>query len=104
MEVELKDTMEFMTSKDYKERFIAEYWQLKIRYNKLSALLTKIDASKISDEVEEPKHDCPYNCLKNQLSVMGEYLYFLEVRAIIENIDLNSIFRCFDCDANANEE
>lgn len=33
--MELKDTISLMTSADYKERFIAEYLQLKIRYNKL---------------------------------------------------------------------
>ena len=30
--VSLNDTKTFMTSFDYKERFIAEYWQAKIRY------------------------------------------------------------------------
>lgn len=29
--MELKDTIELMTSEDYKERFKAEYWQAKIR-------------------------------------------------------------------------
>lgn len=33
--MELKDTVEMMTSSDYKERFKAEYYQLKLRYNKL---------------------------------------------------------------------
>lgn len=31
--MELKDTIEMMTSDDYKERFKAEYYQTKIRYN-----------------------------------------------------------------------
>lgn len=30
--MELKDTVEMMLSADYKERFKAEYYQLKIRY------------------------------------------------------------------------
>lgn len=29
---ELKDTIELMNSSDYKDRFKAEYYQLKIRY------------------------------------------------------------------------
>ena len=29
----LKDTIDLMTSEDYKERFLAEYQQLKIRYD-----------------------------------------------------------------------
>ena len=33
--MELKDTTHYMTSSNYKERFIAEYWQAKIRYDKL---------------------------------------------------------------------
>lgn len=34
---ELKDTIELMNSSDYKDRFKAEYYQLKIRYTKLHA-------------------------------------------------------------------
>lgn len=31
--MELKDTIEYMISKDYIERFIAEYWQLLEKIN-----------------------------------------------------------------------
>ena len=31
--MELKDTIELMTSDDYKDRFRAEYWQTKIRFS-----------------------------------------------------------------------
>ena len=37
--MELKDTVELMTSEDYKERFRAEYWQTKIRYDRLMNML-----------------------------------------------------------------
>lgn len=92
----LESTIDFMQSKDYKERFVAEYWQTKIRYEKLKAFNNKIEAShrtnRCSDvrQVDEPKHDCPFDLLKQQ-SAMGEYLHILEVRAVIEDIDLNSI-------------
>ena len=33
--MELKDTIDLMTSEDYKDRFKAEYYQTKIRYDKL---------------------------------------------------------------------
>lgn len=33
--VSLEDTIELMKSDDYKERFVAEYMQTKIRYNNL---------------------------------------------------------------------
>ena len=45
--IELKDTVEMMGSADYKERFVAEYVQLKIRYNKLYAVLEKYAADKL---------------------------------------------------------
>lgn len=37
--MELADTAEMMMSKDYKERFRAEYCQVVIRYQKLKAML-----------------------------------------------------------------
>jgi hypothetical protein len=40
---ELKETMELMNSADYKDRFKAEYYQVAIRYQKLSAMLEKWD-------------------------------------------------------------
>lgn len=38
---ELKDTIELMESANYKDRFIAEYWQTKIRYDKLHRMIIK---------------------------------------------------------------
>lgn len=80
---DLKDTVELMQSNDYKDRFKAEYYQTKIRYNKLHTLLVQLDAgtAKIT-----PK--CPKELLKKQCSDMGSYLYDMEVRACIEEIDL----------------
>ena len=43
----LSDTATGMVSTDYKERFIAEYEQLVIRYNKLKAMLKKWDAGQL---------------------------------------------------------
>lgn len=93
----LKDTVKLMNSEDYKERFIAEYWQTKIRYEKLKAFNTKIEAaqrmrfSELDSKLEEPAHDCPADLLVEQQHVMGEYLHILEVRAVIENINLDNI-------------
>lgn len=95
--MELKNTINFMNSKDYKERFIAEYWQTKIRYEKLKTFNAKIEAaqrvrfSDIVEKIPEPKHDCPTELLEEQQRAMGQYLHILEVRAVIENIDLNKI-------------
>lgn len=97
MSNELKDTVTLMESSDYKERFIAEYRQTKIRYEKLKAFNTKIEAARrtacdpfapVAKRVEEPKHDCPEDLLREQQSVMGQYLHILEVRAVIEGIEL----------------
>lgn len=79
----LEDTIDYMRSSDYKERFIAEYWQTKIRYDRLHELVVKYDANVINF-----KPNCPIELLKKQLSFMGNYLYILEVRAKIEDIDL----------------
>ena len=85
---ELKETIDLMTSKDYKERFVAEYWQTKIRYEKLKAFCDKIEASEIYDGGENVKHDCPLTLLRIQQKQMGQYLHTLEIRAVIEKIDL----------------
>lgn len=90
----LNETKTMMMSDDYKERFIAEYWQTKIRYEKLKAFCNKIEAAKRTNynlegkRVEEPKHDCPDDLLREQQHIMGEYLHILEIRAVIEGIDL----------------
>lgn len=89
----LKQTEDFMNSSDYKERFVGEYWQTKIRYEKLKNFNNRIEASSIVDIIIEPKHDCPAHLLKHQQSAMGEYLHILEVRAVIENVDLDMIFK-----------
>ena len=93
---ELKDTTKLMTSTDYRERFVAEYWQTKIRYEKLKAFNTKIEAaqrirfSEVENKLKEPIHDCPADILVEQQHILGEYLHILEIRAVIEGIDLGS--------------
>lgn len=94
--MELKDTVAMMGSADYKERFKAEYFQTKIRYEKLKAFNNRIEASNMTRELinankrlEMPKHDCPDYLLRDQQRMMGEYLHILEVRAVIEGIDLS---------------
>lgn len=86
---ELRDTIQDMTSDDYKRRFVAEYEQTKIRYEKLKAINTKIEAHRRSPYTIEPKHDCPYDVLREQQASMGQYLHILELRAVLEHIELN---------------
>lgn len=84
-----------MQSSSYKERFCAEYIQLKQRYEKLRAFNTRIEAAMrtegLDGGVDEPMHDCPASLLREQESVMGEYLHLLEVRAVIEGVDLEMV-------------
>lgn len=81
--VSLEDTIELMKSDDYKERFVAEYMQLKIRYNNLHKMLVQHDAGTLAFEPTSP-----ILVLKNQKSFMGQYLNQLEIRAEIEGIVL----------------
>lgn len=83
--MELKDTIEMMTSEDYKERFWGEYYQLEIRAKRLLAFIRKCEDAQIEGK-EEPKHDCPLSLLRTQFDAMVEYLNTLRKRALIENI------------------
>ena len=85
--MELKETVELMNSKDYKERFVAEYHQVEIRYEKLKNFCNKIEVETMLGK-EETKHDCPLELLREQQKYMGLYLSILEKRALIENIVL----------------
>lgn len=85
--MELKETIELMCSEDYKERFIAEYLQVKIRYEKLKNFCNKIEVEKMLGK-EVTKHDCPLELLREQQKYMGLYLSVLEKRALIENVEL----------------
>ena len=81
--MELKDTVKMMNSSDYKERYKAEYFQLKIRYEKLSAMLDKYKNGKL-----DFTPTCSYELLFEQLVYMENYMQILEERANIENVDI----------------
>jgi TATA-box binding protein (TBP) (component of TFIID and TFIIIB) len=81
--MELKDTIEMMQSADYKERFRAEYYQTKIRYEKLHEMCLKYETGKLNFTPS-----CSLELLKEQKSMMGGYLNSMEKRALIEEIDL----------------
>lgn len=81
--VELNDTVELMLSEDYKDRFKAEYYQTKTRYEKLHQMIVKMEAGTLEFEPT-----CSIDLFKSQASYMGQYLYTLEVRAQIEGVEL----------------
>lgn len=79
----LNDTVKMMNSEDYKERFKAEYYQTKIRYEKRHKMIVKYEAGTLNFTPS-----CSIELLKEQKKHMGQYLYCLEVRAEIEGIEL----------------
>ena len=81
--MELKDTVKFMKSDDFKDRFKAEYYQLKIRYEKLCEMIVRYEAGTLKFK---PK--CSINLLKEQAEAMEDYLDRLELRAELEGIKL----------------
>lgn len=80
----LNQTTEMMNSSDFKERFKAEYIQLKVRKERLTDMLQKYREGKL-----DFTPNCSYDLLHTQLVHMESYMNILEQRAKIENIDLN---------------
>ena len=84
-----EDTVPLMLSEDYKARFVAEYRQTKVRYERLKNFCNRIEAAtRQPGKVDMPKHDCDLDLLREQQSAMGHYLHALEIRAVVEHIDL----------------
>lgn len=82
--MKLNDTIELMKSSDYKERFKAEYYQVKIRYEKLKAMLVQWDNGELKFTPT-----CSRAQYEIQKKAMLDYISTLETRANIEGIDLS---------------
>lgn len=82
--MELKDTIQQMLSEDYRERFKAEYYQVKIRYDKLVDMLDRWDKGQL---LISPTY--PRELLWRQVTVMEDYMDLLIERSIAEGIDLS---------------
>ena len=80
---DLKNTLGLMLSDDFKDRAKAEYHQLKIRCEKLEAMCKKYAAGELAFTP-----NCSLELLQEQLGYMQKYLGVLELRAEIEEIDL----------------
>lgn len=83
--IEFGETSIMMLSDDHKERFKAEYWQTKHRYDRLHNMVVKYEAGTL-----DFTPNCPLSLLKQQKAAMGEYLYTLEIRAQYEKIALDA--------------
>ena len=84
--MKLADTVEMMNSADYKERFKAEYAQLAIRYYGLRNMLEKWDNGTLEFEPT-----CPRSTYNLQIEAMVNYIAVLEARAVMEDVDLESV-------------
>ena len=65
--MELIDTIDLMTSDDYKDRFMAEYYQVKIRYQKLKSILDKYEEGTLDFEPS-----CSISLLMIQREIMED--------------------------------
>ena len=81
--MELKETAKMMDNADYNERFKAEYYQLKIRMEKLDNMLKGYKAGTLNFTP-----NCSYDLLNGQFKAMDMYASYLEERAVIENVEL----------------
>lgn len=79
----LSQTVDMMTSSDYKERFKAEYAQVGIRYKKLKNMLDKWDKNELTFTPT-----CPRSLYNIQVKAMTDYIAVLETRALLEHIIL----------------
>ena len=79
----LKETVELMTSDNHVDRFKAEYYQLEIRRDRLKTMLNLWDKNKLHFSPKTPR-----TLLQIQLYQMNNLLCTLQERAIYEGIDL----------------
>lgn len=86
--MKLNETVEMMNSESYQERFKAEYYQLKIRVWGLQNMLSAWDNDKLTFEPT-----CPRSTYELQLRAMQDYKALLEMRAVMENIYIDTTLK-----------
>lgn len=82
----LKDmgsTVDYMLSSNWKERFIAEYVQLRSRIDKL------VDSLWECEEDSDKICGCPMQLMDLQAEKMNEYLRILSIRANMYDINID---------------
>ena len=80
--MDLKDTVALMNSDDYKDRFKAEYWQLRHRLDRLNDMIARNDKSEL-DFIP----DTPILWLEQQAHAMRAYLDALSVSRLAGFLD-----------------
>lgn len=97
--MKLSDTVTMMNSDDYKERFRAEYFQLK---NRIEGLDKMLDGYRKGTLNFEPK--CTLKMLDGQIGAMKIYRTHLEERAKIEGISLEEVVGTTKVDSQKQDE
>lgn len=77
----IRDIYPYLTSEDYKNRFIGEYLELGYRLHKLEVIIDKA-----KDNLLDFPLSCPITLLMTQAENMTAYQRVLEVRAEVENV------------------
>lgn len=81
--LQIADVVCLETSENYKERFVGEYLTLRIRYEKLRAMVEEWDKGELPFTPT-----CCRDIYTAQLGWMEKYLMVLEQRAEQEDVDL----------------
>ena len=81
--MKIEDTINLMTSDDFKDKTKTEHLQLKIRHKRLIRILKGYREGTL-----DFKPNCSYDLLHTQLVYMECYMNVLEERAKVEDIDL----------------
>ena len=92
MKPSMTTILSYVNGADYKTRAIGEYWFVKDKYEKLHKMIIRREAGKL-----DFTPNCPMEQWKNQAAAMGQYLYQLEIKAVIEDIDFDDIFYTKNC-------
>ena len=72
--------------KDWQSRLVDEYTYVKERYNKLHSAIIKREAGVLDIDPRES-----LDIWKRQASAMGSYLYMLEIRMVINGIEVPKV-------------
>ena len=82
------EAAKLVTSEDYKERFVGEYAELRIRHDRLKNMLEKWKENNLPGCFVPV---CSYDLFDRQLQTMHELLVILEERARIEEVKLPKV-------------
>lgn len=84
LNITLKDVAPSVAVRGYKTRAVAEYWEAKLRYDKVHFLVTSYHAGKLKFNPATP-----IKVLEKEDQILSEYISVLEERAKFEQIDLS---------------